>query len=52
MACNKTPGNDGLTSEFHFVFWPELKNPLLLFYVKLLRHKQQAIIELIEKKYR
>ena len=35
MVCNKTPGNDGLTSEFHEAFWSELKSPLLLPYKKV-----------------
>ena len=35
MICNKTPGNDGLTSEFYIAFWSELKTPLLLSYKKV-----------------
>ena len=35
MDCNKTPGNDSLTSEFYKVLWPELKTPY--FYKKSYR---------------
>ena len=32
MVCNKTSGNDGLTSDFYEAFLSELKTPLLLSY--------------------
>ena len=34
MICNKTPANDGPTSEFYKAFWSELKTSLLLPYKK------------------
>ena len=53
---NKSPGNDGLTSEFYKTFWPTLGN-LLVHYLnaayingKLSNSQGQAIIRLIEKK--
>ena len=30
MENNKSPGNDGLTKEFHITFWNDVKIPLLL----------------------
>ena len=33
MICNKTPGNDGLASEFCKAFWSELKKMLRSFLV-------------------
>ena len=58
MICNKTPGNDGLTSEFYDAFWSEFKTPLLLPYKKsflseeLSISKKRAVIKLIDKKDR
>ena len=54
MICNKTPVNDGLTSEFYKTFRSEVKTPLLLSYKKksgeLSISRKLAVIELIEKK--
>ena len=56
MENNKSPGNDGLTTEFYRTFWNEVKILLLLgiektYLVKQLRASQKpAIIKLIEKK--
>ena len=36
MICSKTPGNDGLTSEFYKDFWSELRSPFLLSYKSFL----------------
>ena len=55
MENNKSPGNDGLTKEFHCTFWNETKN----IFINSLREskclkafstsQRQAIIRLIEK---
>ena len=56
MENNKSPGNDGLTKEFHITFWNEVKAPLLLAIEKAYLVKQlsaslkQAVIKSIEKK--
>ena len=56
MICNKTPGNNCLTSEFYEDFWSELKTPLLLYYRKsflsgeLRISQKQGAIKLTEKK--
>ena len=53
---NKSPGNDGLTAEFHKTFWPILGNLLVdslnAAYLngKLSNSQRQAIIRLIAKK--
>ena len=56
MHKKKTPGNDGLTSEFYIKFWDHIKNIFLCsvkysFEVGFLSSSQrQAIIKLIEKR--
>ena len=56
MICNKTPGNNYLTSEFYEDFWSELKTPLLLYYRKsflsgeLSISQKQGAIKLTVKK--
>lgn len=30
LACNRTPGNDGLSVEFYRVFWPEIGKILVI----------------------
>ena len=58
MICNKTPGNDGLSSEFYDASWSEFKTPLLLPYKKsflseeLSISKKRAVIKLIDNKDR
>ena len=58
MQNNKTPGNDGLTKEFHEMFWNEIKNPFMNSIMeargkkKLSTSQRQAVIKLIEKKER
>ena len=58
MQNNKSPGNDGLTKEFYKTFWDDLKEIFVNFVgkAKEIRHlitsQRQAIIKLIEKKYR
>ena len=53
---NKSTGNDGLTKEFHEIFWNEISEPLLksVQYAKSNQHlnffQRQAIIKLLEKK--
>ena len=53
---NKSTGNDGLTKEFHEIFWNEISEPLLksVQYAKsnqrLNFSQRQAIIKLLEKK--
>ena len=53
---NKTPGNDGLTVEFHLVFWFLLGKHLIDCYNyasehgKLSNSQKQAVITLLEKK--
>ena len=56
MQNDKTPGNDGLTKEFHETFWNELKE-IFIDSVSETKEKghlstsqRQAIIRLIEKK--
>ena len=55
MISSKTPGNDGLSSEFYKAFWSELRTPLLLSYKSFLSGElnitqKQAVTKLIEKK--
>ena len=55
MISSKTPGNDGLTSEFYKAFWFELRSLLLLRYKSFLSgelniSQKQAVIKLIGKK--
>lgn len=56
LFCNKSPGNDGLTTEFYPAFWPLVGRLLVdsLNYVfdfcKLSNSQKQAIITKIEKK--
>ena len=58
MICNKTPGNNCLTSEFYEDFWSELKTPLLLYYRKSFLYgelsisQKQGAIKLTEKRQR
>ena len=55
---NETPGNDGLSKEFHEAFWNELKDPLLKSFYHTKTYKEfstsqrQAVIKLLEKKDR
>lgn len=56
MKNNKTPGSDGLTKEFYFHFWSEIKNILLSSYEHsfsigyLSVEQKRGIIRLIPKK--
>ena len=55
MICNKTPGIDGLTSEFSEAFWYEFKTTLLLSYKKKLStelsiSKNKQLLNLLKKK--
>ena len=58
MQNDKSPGNDGLTKEFHETFWDDLKEIFVnsLREAKEIGHlstsQRQAIIKLIEKKDR
>ena len=53
---NKSPGNDGLTSEFYKSFWETISNDLIQCindikkFGSLTHSKKQAVITLIEKK--
>ena len=55
MICKKTPGNDGLASEFYEAFWSELETPLSLSYKKIFLSgessipQKQAVVKLNEK---
>ena len=52
---NKSPGNEGLTKEFYYTFWGDIKNTFMksLKESKKLKHfcasQRQAIIKLLEK---
>ena len=52
---NKTPGLDGLTSEFYLCFWPMLKNDLFQVLQKSIQHQslptscRRAVITLLPK---
>ena len=56
MQNTKSPGNDGLTKEFHETFWNETKNPFMNSIMearnekKLSTSQRQAVNWLIEKK--
>ena len=56
LANNKSPGSDGLTTNFYKFFWPDLKNMLYTSYLYSLEHKlltqeqKLGIINLIPKK--
>ena len=52
MENNKSPGNDGLTKEFHITFWNEVKAPIEKAYLvkQLSASLKQAVIKSIEKK--
>ena len=58
MPNDKSPGNDDLTQEFFETFWSELKKLLLSCILhsfgkeELCNSQRQAIIKLIEKKYK
>ena len=58
MEINQSLGNDGLTKEFHEIFWDHVKIPLLLSFKmaflkkELSTSQKQAVIKLIEKKNR
>ena len=53
---NKSPGIDGLSKEFYEVFWPKLKDKLLLVYNQSLikgymtNSQRQAIVSILHKK--
>ena len=55
-AKNKSPGNDGLTNEFHETFWNELKIPFMASLRKsflkeeLSISQKQAVIRITERK--
>ena len=55
---DKSPGNDGITKEFHEFFWDDIKNSLSdsirksFISGKLSTSQKQAVIKLIEKKDR
>ena len=56
MANNKSPGSDGLTTNFYKFFWPDIRNLLIESYEytykdkKLSQEQKLAIINLIPKK--
>ena len=56
LANNKTPGPDGIPSEFYKTFWTELGNELFNAFIKsfekceLTKSQKQGIINLIPKK--
>ena len=53
MPNDKSPGNDDLTQEFFETFWSELSCILHSFgKEELCNSQRQAIIKLIEKKYK
>ena len=35
LKNDKTPGNDGFTTNFYKFFWPDIRNMLYLFHTKL-----------------
>ena len=55
-AKNKSPGNDGLTNEFHETFWNELKIPFMgslrksFLKEEISISQKQAVIRITEKK--
>ena len=55
MKLNKTPGNDGLTVEFYYTFWPALGDLLVEVLNEtyergeLTASQKQGVITLIEK---
>ena len=56
LANNKTPGPDGIPSEFYKTFWTELGNEVFNTFIKsfekceLTKSQKQGIINLIPKK--
>ena len=56
MLNNNSPGNNSLTKEFYYVFWEDLKTPLISSFKsafdkgELSNSQKQVVIKLIEKK--
>ena len=42
MENNKSPGNNGITIEFCFTFWDEVRAPLLLAIEKQINRKKRT----------
>ena len=58
FSSNKSPGNDSLTKDFYETFWEELEQPFInslnqaTVSKKLVTSQRQAVIKLLQKKYK